>query len=282
MAGWRLTKILCAGGLCLVLSGWCLGVDQSQRQTLERLNATIQQNPRQVDAYLYRGLIYQDRGEFERARTEFEIAIELDPHNADAYSLRAIVWQELGKLDKAEADFSRAIKLDPQDASNYFLRGILRRQRGELKLAIADWNETLRLEPQNAEALMHRALALGMQEKFEGALKDCAAALRADPQLYPVWQLQAWIRGTCPQSKFRDGPRAVMAARKACELSDWQDSLAIETLAAAYAESGDFKSALRYQNKAMTMLRPGSGPVADARLRLKLYESQKPFRDVTP
>jgi tetratricopeptide (TPR) repeat protein len=278
MPGLRLTKILCGITVFLAAACWCWA-DDDARQILAKLNVVIQKNPDQADAYLYRGLIWQQMGELEQAVADFELAIRLDPKSADAYAHRGIVWQALGKLEKAGKDFSAAIKLDPKDASNYFLRGIVQQERGELDLAIKDWTETLRIEPQNAKALMHRALALGMKEDFERALQDCAAALRIDPRMRPVWQLQGWIRATCPDRRFLDGTRAVESARKACELSEWKDSLAIETLAAACAEKGDFAAALRWQNKAITMLGPGTAPFSDARLRLSLYESRKPFRD---
>jgi tetratricopeptide (TPR) repeat protein len=281
MARRRRISVLWGLGLVVALSGWSIAAEKDDRETLAKLNAHIENHPNHADAYLYRGLIWQERGELERAKDDFDAVIRFDPKNADALAHRAIVWQELGKPSEAEADFSKAIRLDPADPTNYFLRGILRRRRGDLKLAVGDWNESLRLEPRNAEALMQRALALGMLDQFEAALQDCTAALRIDPKLYPVWQLQGWIRATCPDRRFRDGPRALESARKACELSEWRDSLTIETLAAAFAESGEFKTAVRWQTKAIGMLPSGSGPLEDARTRLKLYESQKPFRDVT-
>ena len=126
---------------------------------------------------------------------------------------------------------------------------------------------------------MHRALARGTKEEFELALQDCDAAVRINPRLRPVWQLQGWIRATCPDRRFRDGTRAIIAAQKACELSNWKDPLAIETLAAANAEKGDFATALRWQKQAIAVLAPNTPALADARLRQSLYESRKPFRD---
>jgi tetratricopeptide (TPR) repeat protein len=263
----------------LAVTRYCSAGDDAPRDTLAKLNAAIKKHPDQADAYLYRGLIWQELREPERAIEDFDVAIRLDPTSAGGFAHRAIVWQELGNLEKAAADFSMAIRLDPKDASNYFLRGIVRQARGELDLAIKDWTTALRIEPQNAEAYMHRALAWGMKDDFEKALQDCAAALQINPRMRPVWQLQAWIRATCADGRFRDGSRAVASAQKACVLSAWKDSLAIETLAAAYAEIGDFTAAVRWQKKAIAMLGAGTAALADARLRLSLYESQKPFRD---
>ena len=275
----RLAIVLCTLVLLTGTARWCPAADDDQRATLAKLNAAIDQYPKRADAYLYRGLIWQQMGERTRAMQDFDTAIILNPKVADGYAHRAIVWQELGKLENAVTDFSTAIKLDPGDASNFVLRGTARHSLGEIDLAIKDWSEAIRLDPKQAETYMQRALAWGMKDEFEKALKDCAAALRINPRLRPVWQLQGWIKATCPDARFRDGPRAVQSAEKACTLAEWKDAFAVETLAAAYAETGDFASALRWQKKAITLMGPADAALPDARLRLSLYESRKPFRD---
>jgi tetratricopeptide (TPR) repeat protein len=260
----------------------CPAAEDDPRQTLAKLNAAIRKDPTRADAYLFRGLIRQQLGEPEQALDDFETAIQIDPQNADAVAHRGILRQEQGKLDEAHADFSAAIRLDPRDASNYLLRGHVRYALGKADLAINDWSDVIRLEPNHAEAYMHRALARGMKEEFAAALQDCDRALRINPRLRPVWQLQGWIRATCPDRRFRDGALAISAAKRACELSNWEDSLAIETLAAAYAEQRDFTTALRWQRQAIAKLAPNTPALADARMRQSLYESHQPFRDERP
>jgi hypothetical protein len=88
---------------------------------------------------------------------------------------------------------------------------------------------------------------------------------------------RAWIWATCPDGKVRDGRAAVESARRACELSDWKEANPIGTLAAAYAEAGDFDKAVEFQEKAN-----GLSTVEDdrqkGRERLKLYRDRTPYR----
>jgi hypothetical protein len=44
--------------------------------------------------------------------------------------------------------------------------------------------------------------------------------------------------------KYRNGKLAVLEAGRACELTNWQQERFVSTLASAYAEAGDFASAL--------------------------------------
>jgi tetratricopeptide (TPR) repeat protein len=89
----------------------------------------------------------------------------------------------------------------------------------------------------------------------------------------------AWLLATCPDDDIRDGAKAVEHATKACELTNWENAAFVDTLAAAYAESGDFDSAVKQQRKAIELLsEEDEGPRADMEERLKLYQSGKPYR----
>jgi hypothetical protein len=84
---------------------------------------------------------------------------------------------------------------------------------------------------------------------------------------------------TCPDERQRDGKRAVVMATKACTISGWKDPYLIDTLAAAYAESGDFEAAIRWQTKALEMLSRDEQAVQAGRQRLELYRENKPYRE---
>ena len=89
----------------------------------------------------------------------------------------------------------------------------------------------------------------------------------------------ARFQATCSQAEFRDGTRVVDNATRACELSHGDSYRYIDTLAAAYAEAGQFEQAARCQRRAMTKLsaetRPGRR--ADCEARLRLYQAGQSY-----
>ncbi len=91
---------------------------------------------------------------------------------------------------------------------------------------------------------------------------------------------RAWFQAAYIAAELRNGPEAIENATKACELTDWKAGTHVGTLAAAYAETGDFASAIKWQKKAIDLLteeeRPLYGPEFES--RLKLYESRQPAR----
>jgi len=89
----------------------------------------------------------------------------------------------------------------------------------------------------------------------------------------------AWMLATTTEDSFRDGKRALEAARSAAELSDFRDPAILDTLAAAYAEVGDFAKAVQWQETAMRLNgEPRLGP--EFQERLALYESRRPYREM--
>jgi len=83
------------------------------------------------------------------------------------------------------------------------------------------------------------------------AISDLNESIRLDSNGANSYNNLAWILATCPTDSVRNGKQAVQAATKACELTQWNNAHSLGTLAASYAETGDFDQAVKYQMQAM-------------------------------
>ena len=90
----------------------------------------------------------------------------------------------------------------------------------------------------------------------------------------------AWGWATNAEKADRDGAKAVEFAKKACELTGDQNPLCLDTLAAAYAEVGDFAQAIAVQARAVQV--GGADHAADFKARLRLYVDGQPYREPAP
>ena len=86
------------------------------------------------------------------------------------------------------------------------------------------------------------------------------------------------IMASCPVAKYRDGKKAVEIATHACELTQWKRSDFLDTLAAAYAEAGDFNAAIKWETKAIETM-TDERTREPSRARLILYEAGKPYHE---
>ena len=89
---------------------------------------------------------------------------------------------------------------------------------------------------------------------------------------------RAWFYSTCPNASFRNGEQAVKDAKAACSIMVWKDEHMIDTLAVAYAEAGDFNSAVQYVSQALAVkgISPNSAKLFQK--HLALFQQQKPIR----
>jgi tetratricopeptide (TPR) repeat protein len=195
-----------------------------------------------LNAYFARGIAFQSKGEWDKAISDFDQIIELDPKNVNAFSSRGLAWQHKGDLEKAIADCDEALRLDPKHLTSYRTRGIARHQQGKYDKARADLNEAIRLDS-----------------------KDFGSSCEL-----------AWLFATCPDERYRDGKRAIALATNACEVSGWKNPYGVCALAAAYAETGDFANAIKWQEEFLRLCSE------EAKKKwgflLDLYKSGKPFR----
>jgi serine/threonine-protein kinase len=71
----------------------------------------------------------------------------------------------------------------------------------------------------------------------------------------------------------------VSEATRACELTEWKNQAYLDTLAAAYAEAGDFENAVKFQSQAIEPSAASGDQQAGMRKRLELYRKKKPYRE---
>lgn len=203
-----------------------------------------------------------------------------------------ILWQQWqsyatkaahrGDYDQAIEGWSRLLKMElgaTNRAAALFERAKFYGRKENWTNAIADLNEAIRLNPQERTYVFHRAWAHRHSGDWAKAIEDFRESAKLAPNDVGVQNDLAWILATCPNDALRNGQAAVAAARKACELTQWKMWQCLGTLAAAYAEAGDFAQAVKYQQQALAEPKLSANERADETARLQLYQAGKPFRE---
>jgi TPR repeat protein len=129
----------------------------------------------------------------------------------------------------------------------------------------------------------HAQLCLGFcYEKGLGVTKNEAeavkwyrkAAARGGGQ---ALNAVAWLLATSEDSAIRDGSNAVVFAEKAVAATNHKNPSCLDTLAAAYAEAGQFERAVSTEQEAIALLQT-EAERNDFRTRLKLFAIHLPYR----
>jgi Tfp pilus assembly protein PilF len=113
--------------------------------------------------------------------------------------------------------------------------------------------------------------------KHAEALADYEKAYQLNKEDSGLLNNFAWVLATSPVDKVRNGRRAIELAAEACRLTDYKQAHILSTLAAAYAEAGDFDKAKEFSQKAVDEGREKLKPAL--RKELDSYKARKPWRE---
>jgi tetratricopeptide (TPR) repeat protein len=76
-------------------------------------NKILEVNPNHLNTLNNLGVIFQDLGDFQKAKSCCEKAIEIDPNYIDAYNNLGFIFKDLGDFQKAKSCYEKAIENDP-------------------------------------------------------------------------------------------------------------------------------------------------------------------------
>jgi tetratricopeptide (TPR) repeat protein len=258
--------------------GHAYTIKGNYKKAFDDFRAAFQFTPLDPLLLTYRARGFSETNQFNLALADCNQAIHLDPALAKAHVMRGIVFGYKGDHVRAIADYSKAIQIDRRYAGAYVNRGLSYYVTGEHGRAVADFDAAIKIDPEDASALTNRGIALDATGDYDRAIADFDDAIRIDPRYAHAYNLRAWIWASCPDAKYRNGMKAIESANRACDLSGWDNPAMLDTLAAAYAETGEFDRALRWELKAIELATDWTTK-GDFSARLKLYQGGKPYRE---
>jgi tetratricopeptide (TPR) repeat protein len=300
--------------LALFLRGLVLGDAGNTKASLNDLDAALALQPNSREVLQARGQVHVIRKELDEALADFERCIQLDPKDPLGHTGRGGVNYLKGDFKEAVEDYSQAVDLLPKDPQPLAQRGYAYAGLGNMDKALADFNAALTLSPKDLPALLGRAEIYRSKKQWTDALKDYEGILAAAPgdframlgsasSLYGSGDLDkavaaygelmqrfpseaqpfndcAWLLATGVKDSVRNGQRAVQLASQACELTSYQNAGYLDTLAAAFAEKGEFDTAIKWQEEAVKAAGQEPPEVqADIKGRIELYKQKKPYRE---
>jgi len=230
-------------------------------------------------SYFGRGVCRTSKGDYDKSLADWNVAIELNPKEANAFFYRGFCWGKKKQYDRAIVDFNRAIELYPAHAMAFFYRGLIWGDKEDYDRAIADGTKTIELNPNFAPAYVLLAMVLFKKGEYNKVMLNSTKAIELNPNFAPAYCALAWLFSACPDSKYRNGMKAVELAKKAVELTE--ASFTLCPLAAAYAEVGRFQDAIKTQERAIKKFNEENNAkdLAEAEEQLASYRAGKPWRE---
>jgi tetratricopeptide (TPR) repeat protein len=281
-------------------------------ESLESLNRAINLDPDGASALAYRARIYLQQTKLDLALADINRAIELVVDNLSWRLVRGQIYFEQGDINKALAEVERVLAVDAKVLDAVRLRAAILATDDQMKEAIAGLQRAVEAMPENNELLMSLAIFYATDNQNQQALETYKKLLNRPVPHSPVYRSRgdlllnlgrqaeavtnyeqalelapedagvlnnlAWVLATSPEAEIRDGDRSLKLAIQACQATEYKKAHILSTLAAAYAENGDFKSAIDWSSQAVAR----GDEEADDQLEaeLKSYQAGKPWREI--
>jgi tetratricopeptide (TPR) repeat protein len=224
-----------------------LGKDEEAIKEAER---AVELNPASSTAHLDLA-ISAKRSDLERAIAEARHAIDLGPENSLAYPFLMNCLFESRRYDEAIQFGREWLSVTPYDAAAHSGLGSALAKNGDLVSAAAHLGYVMLLGPEAEQAhaqLRQILLSLAREPDALKRLREIAAGAPDSPRMLDE---VAWLLATYPDPKARDGTEAVRLAERACALTERRIPALLDTLAAAYAEAGEFSHAISVAEEAL-------------------------------
>ncbi|HZS19000.1 MAG TPA: tetratricopeptide repeat protein [Candidatus Udaeobacter sp.] len=251
-------------------------------EAIAHYRTTLQMQPDFWDADYNLGTALLAKGDVDEAIFYCEKAAKMQPNDPDTHVAFANALLQKKRIDDSIAHYQKAVAIRP----DYFLarfglsHALL--EKGNFDAAIEHSRAALLIQPDNADCQTILAIALDEKGQSAEAIQHYEQVLKVSPQSVSALNNLAWLLAAGSNASLRNGARAIQFAEQANRLSGGTNALVLRTLAAAYAEAGDFGKAVETANAA---IRAGQSQNDDSlatelQQQMELYELRLPYHEM--
>jgi tetratricopeptide (TPR) repeat protein len=239
-----------------------------------------------VDLYklMSQAMDLEGEGKNSEALALWKKAVALDANDARVQNGLGLSLYIQGDVQESFNHLRQAIHINPDFIESRLNLGKFLVEQGRPEEALPELQYILQIKPQFAPAEEAMAAALQSSGQSAQALAHWRKALTLEPVSIGALSGTAWLLATAPDANIRNGTEAVALAEKANEIASGKSPDVLDTLAAAYAETGDFVKAREFADRALDLAvaQKDKDLSTAIRARIQLYNAGKPFHDDRP
>jgi len=285
VARWRYKKIVLAITAILLLLTFTTETwfqNRYWQNSVTLFTHSVNVTPNNFVAHNILGNTLEKQGKLIEAISHYAEALKINSNYAEAHNNLGYTLTRLKHYKEAIYQYNEALRINPTytDAHNNLGTALL--HQGNEKAAIYHYYEVLKSNPKYAGAYYNLGKISLNQGKTEEAINLYRKALTFEPEMIQALYNLSWIFATHKDKRFRNGIKAIELAEKLCKISQNNQPLALDALAAAYAETGKFDSAVLTAQRALKLaLMYGPQELAlGLKKRLQLYKAGRPYREL--
>ena len=185
-----------------------------------------------------------------------------------------------GDLAGARRSVDAAIQADPSYWPALYIRAQIFIDQHHYEAAVQDCERILHQDSSVVEAALLRARANFFLGRYAVSLKEVEHCIGIQPRqdaLARAYNTRALLRLYCPDPSIRNTQKAVADATTACKLMAWSDGELLDVLSTAEAATGNFDSAVRHEQQALSATKVREDEKRDYQMHLASFQQRKPL-----
>lgn len=235
-------------------------IQKDLKKKLELYTLALNLNDKFLDAWINRGLVYNELGEYQKSIEDYNKAIELDSKCALAFNNRGYTKFKQKDYQGALEDYNKSILLNPKfqmaldnkallfqtvclkddkefNEKYYLSLGIADVNEGNFPEAISSFDEVLTLNPKSELAYFYKAICFHSLNRTTDALENYSKAIEINKNMVdayfnrgqllfktnPKQALDDFVSAVALDSKFIDAYYSIAAIQK--NLGQYKDAI---------------------------------------------------------
>jgi len=225
------------------------------------------------------GSFYLQKPDFDGAVAYYKKAIELKSNYHKAHHDLGRLLLDHGRIKESIPHLTRAVELKPSDQATICSLSLAELMIGNLDQALAHAKSAVERFPKYPAAHYSYGLALQKKKEWRASLEAYKTTIQLDKGWLLARNNIAWILSTASDD-VRNGTAAVRFMEPVVKLGGADLPVFLRTLAAGYAESGDFEKAITTVDQAITVAKKSKPALAGSLEKEKeLYAQKQCVRD---
>lgn len=253
-------------------------------EAIAHYETALEIEPDNAMAHYGLGSMLAVRGQVDEAMAHYQTALEIQPDSVMVHCGLGNLLAVSGQVDEAIAHYQTALEINPNLAGAHNDLGMALARRGQGDEAITHYEKAVKINPNEMAARRNLEVAQSERESILTAIAERRELLRSHPKDANLLNETALLLATVPHASARNGQEAVELAQRAIALSDGKRPEIIGTLAAAYAETGQFAEAVQTASKAVNLATQQNRPALAEAIQgmIRAYEAGTPIRESPP
>ncbi len=235
--------------------GYALARQGKFDDAVEHYTRAIQIHPHVPVIYKNLADVLIQQGRIAEAIEQYQQVLRLTPDNAQVHNDVGLAFAQQGKLNQAATHFNKALQINPEYAQAHYNLGYTLTRQNRLDEAVIRLESSIKLDPNHALAYHVLGRVAGQQGRMNEAAENFRQVLRLEPDHIEILNALAWMLTVHKSADFHDPNEAIGLAERACELTSYEQPAIVDTLACAYAASGELSEAIATGKKALELAR---------------------------